>query len=155
MKDRIKIDLIGLYLLAFFVSLIATSVKAYYSSSDQLIRTLVYIGVAGGLGGTIFCIRSFYKHLISKDEPFDLKWTWWYIFRPFISIAIGEFVYFLIVGGLLSVGSISQVDFSKSVMFYCALAFLGGFSFTQFANKLEELASTVFASNKETKEKEK
>jgi len=71
------------------------------------------------------------------------------IFRPFVSVVIGIFVYFFIVGGLLSLGSITAVDYSRSVMFYCAISFLAGFSFTQFADKLEELASTMFAKKKE------
>jgi len=62
---------------------------------------------------------------------------------------IGVFAYFFIVGGLLRLGSISAVDYSRSVMFYCAISFLAGFSFTQFADKVDELASTLFAKRKE------
>jgi hypothetical protein len=152
MQNSTKINLIGIYLLSFLFILIAITVITYFSRIEMvLIKSLVYIGSSGGIGGTIYCIRAFYKNLASGK--FDLKWTWWFIFRPFISIVIGVFAYFLIVGGLLSLGSISEVDYSRSVMFYCAISFLAGFSFTQFADKLEELALTMFGKKKEDESK--
>jgi len=148
MQTSTKINLIGIYLLSFLFVLIAITVITYFSGSIEsvLIKSLVYIGSSGGIGGTIYCIRGFYKSVTYKQ--FDFRLTWWYIFRPFISIVMGIFAYFFIVGGLLSLGSISVVDYSRSVMFYCAISFLAGFSFTQFADKLEELASTMFAKKK-------
>ncbi len=147
-KDSTKRNLIGIYLLLFLIVLILIPIRLYFSDrGDTLIRSLVYIGCSGGLGGVLYCIRGFYKSQI--DNQFKLVWSWWYIFRPFISIVVGVFVYFLIIGGLLSLGSVSEVDYQRSVMFYCAIAFLAGFSFTQFADKLEELSSTLFSKKKE------
>ena len=148
MQFSTKINLIGIYLLFFLLSLIIIPLITYFSDlEDSLIKSLIYIGSSGGIGGTIYSIRGFYQNLGKNN--FELNWTWWYIFRPFISIVIGVFVYFLIVGGLLSLGSISDVNYSKSVMFYCGISFLAGFSFTQFADKLEEVSSTLFAKKKE------
>jgi len=148
MQTSTKINLIGIYLLSFLFVLIAITIIVYFSRIESvLIKSLIYIGSSGGIGGIIYCIRGFYQSVASKQ--FDFSWTWWYIFRPFISIVIGIFVYFFIVGGLLSLGSITAVDYSRSVMFYCAISFLAGFSFTQFADKLEELASTTFAKKRE------
>lgn len=150
MKQEIKIHLIGIYLLFFLIILITIPLITYFSSfGDTLIRSLIYIGASGGLGGTVYCIRGFYQNV--GENNFKLKWGWWYIFRPFISIVIGIMVYFLIVGGLLSLGSISEVNYSKSVIFYSGIAFLAGFSFTQFANKLEELANILFTKKEDKK----
>ncbi len=144
LKPDTKRNLIGVYLLSFLFVLVAIAIIVYFSSIESvLIKSLIYIGSSGGIGGIIYCIRGFYQSVVSKQ--FDLGWTWWYIFRPFTSIVVGVFVYFFIVGGLLSLGSISVVDYSRSVMFYCAISFLAGFSFTQFVDKLEELALTIFA----------
>lgn len=144
MKSSTKVNMIGIYLISFLLVLIVVSVFTYLSNlANSLVRSLIYIGSSGGIGGTIYCIRGFYQNL--GEGNFEFKWTWWYIFRPFISVVIGVFVYFLIVGGLISVGAVSNVDYSKSIMFYCAIAFLAGFSFTQFADKLEELSSTLFS----------
>lgn len=150
MQPSTKINLVGIYLLSFlFVLMVVTTITYFSKIESVLIKSLIYIGSSGGIGGIIFCIRGFYKSIVSKK--FDSIWTWWYIFRPFISIVIGVFVYFFIVGGLLSLGSVAPVDYSRSVMFYCAISFLAGFSFTQFADKLEELASTMFAKKKKEK----
>lgn len=161
----IKINLIGVYLLIFLLILIIIPIVVYRSSiSDSLYRALYYLGSAGGLGGLVYCIRGYYKALVNQDkEPFDLHFTWWYILRPFISIVVGVFVYFLIVGGLLSVSNISssQLDLTKSVPFYCSLSFIGGYCFSQFADKLDQLGGTVFGQNEtpkgqqQTKEQQK
>jgi hypothetical protein len=153
MNQKNKINLIGVYLLIFLLCLIVIPIQVFRSLTfDSVLRSLIYIGSAGGLGGTIYCIRSYYKTLIGK--PFDLNYGWWYIYRPFVSIVVGVFVYFLIVGGLLTltVGEVSQADLTKGIPFYCAVAFLGGFSFTQFADKITELAETIFATTEKTKE---
>lgn len=148
MQPNIKINLLGVYLLSFLFVLIIISIMTYFSNNeDTLIRSLIYIGSSGGMGGTIYCIRGFYQNL--GEGNFNFNWTWWYLFRPLVSVVIGVFVYFFIVGGLLSLGSVSEINYSKSVMFYCAISFLAGFSFTQFANKLEELSSTLFSKKKE------
>ena len=148
MQSNTKINLIGIYLTFFLLILIAAPLIVYFSNfNDPLIKSLIYIGSSGGLGGTIYCIRGFYQNL--GENKFKFNWTWWYIFRPLISVVIGVVVYFIIVGGLLSLGSVSEVNYSKSVMFYCAVSFLAGFSFTQFADKLEDLSSTLFSKKKE------
>ncbi len=148
MKDNIKINLLGIYLLSFLLVLIIMPIIVYFSNFESsLIKSLIYIGSSGGIGGTIYCIRGFYQNL--GENIFNFNWTWWYIFRPLISVVIGVFIYFFIIGGLLSLGSVSEVNYSKSVMFYCAISFLAGFSFTQFADKLEELSSTLFSKKKE------
>ena len=87
-------------------------------------------------------VRGFYQNL--GGGTFDSKWIWWYIFRPPISVIAGVFVYFLIVGGLLSVGTVSEINYSKSVMLYCAIAFVAGFTFTKFVEKIEQITSKLF-----------
>lgn len=147
MKTNTKINLLGIYLLfSLFVLIIVPLITYFWDIDNTLIKSLIYIGSSGGIGGTIYCIRGFYKNIVENN--FKFKWTWWYIFRPLISTIIGIFVYFLIVGGLLSLGSVSEVNFSKSIMFYCAISFLAGFSFTQFTDKLEEIAATIFSKKK-------
>ena len=143
-KMNLKINIFGIYLLLLLTLFVLMGITTYvYNPYDELISSLIIISLSGGIGGIIYSIRGFYQSL--GEGVFDFKWTWWYIFRPVISSVIGVFVYFLIVGGLLSMGDVSEVNYSKGLMFYSAIAFLAGFSFTQFANKLEELASTIFA----------
>ena len=117
----------------------------YFSEyNDSLIRSLIYIGSAGGLGGTVYCIRGFYQN--AGTGSFSFNWVPWYIFRPFISIVTGIIIYFLLIGGLLTIGSVSKTNTSSSIMFYCSISYLAGFSFTQFYDKIDELTSTLFSS---------
>jgi hypothetical protein len=141
MKNHV---LLGIYLLFMLVFLCAIPVVVFFSDiKSEVIRSLFFIGASGGIGGTIYSIRGFYQNL--GGGTFKPNWIWWYIFRPLISIAVGVFAYFLIVGGLLSISNNSEVTFSKGVMFYCALAFLAGFSFTRFADRLDTISDTIFS----------
>jgi hypothetical protein len=136
--------LLGIYLLVMLVLLCATPVIVYYSDiKSELIRSLCYIGASGGIGGTMYSIRGFYQNI--GGGTFKPNWIWWYIFRPTMSIAVGVFAYFLIVGGLLSISNNNEVVFSKGLMFYCAIAFLAGFSFTRFADRLDTLSENIFS----------
>lgn len=152
MKTKVnwfKINILGIYLLFLLIGLVALSIYSYLVRPyNELVSALMIISLSGGIGGTIYSIRGFYQSI--AQDNFDFKWAWWYVFRPVNSMVIGVFVYFLIVGGLLSMGQASEVNYSRGLMFYSAIAFLAGFSFTQFANKLEEIASTIF-SKKEKK----
>ena len=85
------------------------------------------------------------------DDKFNFNWVWCFISRPIISMVIGIFVYFLIVGGLMSLSAIQEVDFLRKIIFYCGVSFLAGFSFTQFATKLENLAETLFSKKDDNK----
>lgn len=148
MKDNTKINLLGIYLLSFLLVLIILTIIVYFSNFESsLIKSLIYIGSSGGIGGTIYTIRGFYQHLGEND--FKFSWVWWYIFRPIISVVVGVFLYFLILGGLMSFRSVSEINYSRNILFFCAIAFLAGFSFTQFANKLEGISSTLFSKKKE------
>lgn len=151
MKEGSVVYLVGAYLLACTIALVAIPVYAHQSGaiSDALTRSLVYIACAGGLGGTVYLIRSFYRKIFEKSFRPDV--FWWYLFRPFMGAIVGVVSYFLIVGGLLSIGSASSPDYAKSVMLYCGISFLAGFSFTQFADKIEEIAKTLFASSGQEK----
>ncbi len=140
----LKVNLLGSYLLLILFFYVFLIIKFYLNQpEDKLALSLIIIACSGGIGGTIYCVRGFYKHLARGTFHFD-KWTWWYIFRPIMSAVIGVFAYLLIIGGLLTIGNFSEVDYSRGLAFYSAIAFLAGFAFTKFADKLDEIASTVF-----------
>jgi hypothetical protein len=138
--------LTGIYLLVSLLLLCAIPVVIYYSSlNDEIIRMVFFVGASGGIGGCLYSIRGFYQNI--GGDTFNSKWIWWYIFRPIISVVVGVFSYFLIVGGLMSISFSTEVTFSKGILFYCAIAFLAGFSFTHFADNLKDLSGTLFSQN--------
>lgn len=140
--------------------IIAASAFVYGSSldpnsyqSEHMLVFLVHVCCSSGIGGTIFCILSFNKHLIDND--FKDSYIWWYYFRPLMAAVVGVFVFFLIAGTVISLNpSVNGSDFMKNysstfntvVMFYLGIAFLTGFAFNDFINKLYDLSSTLFSS---------
>jgi hypothetical protein len=141
MKNQV---FVGIYLLVTLIFLCMIPVIVFYMKMENnIVRTLVFVGASGGIGGAVYSIRGFYHTLAGKK--FEVNWVWWYVFRPIISVVVGVFLYFLVVGGLLSISTSTEVSFGKGVMFYCALAFLAGFSFTRFADKLNALSDTIFS----------
>ena len=141
MKNHIYI---GIYLLVSLLLLCALPVMAFFSSINiEIIRTLIFVGASGGIGGTLYSIRGFYKNL--GGNTFEVRWNWWYIFRPIISVVLGVFTYFLIVGGLMSISNTTDVTLSKGIMFYCGVSFLACFSFTRFAERLDNISDILFA----------
>lgn len=139
------INIIGLYLLLALFLLVGLPIWVYLCDPFQqkFLNILVYIASSGGIGGTIYCIRGFYQNLGGNN--FKTNWTWWYVFRPIISAIIGVFSYFMLIGGLMSISNSPDVNYSKSVMFYCAISFLAGFSFTKFVEKIDLISDTIFS----------
>jgi len=143
MNDESKTNMIGLYLVFMLVIYGLIPLYMYFSNFyDHFITTIVYIGCSGGLGGTIYSIRGYYTNISSGT--FTLNWGWWYLFRPLISVIMGIFTYFFILGGLLVVSAGSSGE-SGNLMLYCSIAFLAGFSFSRFTDKLEEIATALFS----------
>ena len=63
MKSKTFVNVIGIYLLRSLISLMIIALIFYNSHlGNDLSRALIYVGCAGGLGGVIYLIRSFYKH---------------------------------------------------------------------------------------------
>ena len=156
--ERVQVNLIGIYLIVFLLALIVIPILLFisnYNSGGYISKTiafLVYIGCAGGLGGITYCMKSYSYNRARKDKDFDLVWTSWYIFRPFLSVVMGVFVYFFIEAGLMGAGADKGGDILKGIKFYLSVAFLAGFFMNEFISKLQEIAKVLFASKKEKKE---
>ena len=134
--------------MVFLIGLIATAIiTRRVSISDNLVRALIYVSCAGGIGGIIYSMKCFRQYM--GEGTFDLNETWWYILGPFISIILGAVSYLLILGGLLSIGNAGKVNYNEGIMLYSAVAFLAGFSSQRFTNKLSEIARVLFTERKD------
>ena len=147
--ERARIRQIGYYTIGFVIVLVAIAIATRYYSDrlDYLTRMIIYVACSGGLGGLAYSIYGYTRHLLKSD--FDLNSFWWYILRPFTGILYGSFAFFFIAGGLMSLSGTSApladgLFTTKSVMFYCALAFLTGYSESAFTAQLKELAEAIF-----------
>ena len=138
----------SIYLLASLAALIVIGASTYFMKFDNtLVKTIVYVGVSGGIGGVLYSVRGFIYHNETGDFKETSKWA--ILYQPVTGFIAGVLVYFLIVGGLLTFTSSTNVssatNYSKGILFYCGIAFLAGFGTKKFNEKLDELASTIFS----------
>ncbi len=154
-EEITSIRRIGYYTVLCAVILIVFAVfnRLYLTTVDDLTRVLIYIGCSGGLGCLAFSMFGYIEHL-SKDD-FDPNFTWWYVMRPFIGIIYGIFAFLFVAGGLMTLSGVStdaNLFLTKTVMFYCALAFLAGYAEHSFSLQLKELAEALFKKEETTAE---
>jgi hypothetical protein len=103
------------------------------------IRLLLLVILAAGVGSYIHAATSFATYVGNKS--FVVSWTWWYVLRPFIGMALALVFYFVIRGGLLSVQS-NAADFNPYGI--AAVAGLVGIFSKQATDKLEEVFTNLF-----------
>jgi hypothetical protein len=152
--SKLKINFIGIYLFLVLLLFVFIAIRSYLNQpEDKFIYFIITVFCSGGIGGVIYAVRGFYKTKIKGNFNYE-RWVWWYIFRPIIGAVTGVFVCFLILGGLLTIGNVSEVNYSKGLFFFAAISFLTGFAFTQVAGKIKETASTLFAKRGKGKDEE-
>jgi len=154
-EEIMSIRRIGYYTIFCAVILITFSVfnRMYLTTVDDLTQLLIYIACSGGLGSLAYSMFGYIEHL-GKDD-FNLNYTWWYIVRPFIGIVYGTFAFLFVAGGLMTLSGVStdaNLFLTKTVMFYCALAFLAGYAEHSFSLQLKELAEALFKKEETTAE---
>ena len=108
------------------------------------LRLLLIIMAMGALGSYVHMGSSFISYV--GNRSFVTSWTWWYILRPFVGMALAVIFYFVIRGGLFTTGA-SANDFSPYG--FSAVAGLVGMFSKQATDKLEEIFNNLFqVSNK-------
>lgn len=109
------------------------------TSHDE--RLLLLVICAGALGSYVHAATSYSTYV--GNRKFIASWTWWYLLRPFVGVALAMVVYFSIRGGFLL---LVNVDKASDVNPYgvAAIASLVGLFSKQAADKLNELFSTLF-----------
>ena len=109
------------------------------TSHDE--RLLLLVICAGALGSYIHAATSYTTYV--GNRKFISSWTWWYLLRPFVGMALALVVYFAIRGGFLL---LVRVEKAEEVNPYgvAAIASLVGLFSKTAADKLNELFSTLF-----------
>lgn len=164
--SRFRTNLIGLYMTAMAI-LLAYIVYALFpervSNTDGQVvwrttitffnfsgdiqpetRLLLLVMAMGALGSYIHAGTSFVSYV--GNRSFVESWTWWYVLRPFIGLALAIIFYFVIRGGLLSAGAVAS---DISPFGFAAVAGLVGMFSKQATDKLEEVFGNLFQVSKE------
>ena len=98
-------------------------------------------GIAGGIGGALYCIRGLYLNVSVKDQ-WESRWNLWYVARPLASVVMGVITYIFIRAGLLV---LEATDLESSTQYgYMTLAFLAGLNVDNFIKKFETIAESSF-----------
>ena len=103
------------------------------------VRFLLIVVLVGALGSYIHAATSFVDYL--GNRKFVKSWTWWYLLRPFIGVALAILVYFAVRGGLISASTGAG---SLSPYGVAAIAGLAGLFSRQATDKLREVFETLF-----------
>lgn len=109
----------------------------FYATLDQ--RLILLVIIAGALGSYIHTARSFGDYV--GNRKFVTSWTWWYMLRWFVGIALALVVYFSIRAGFMTGGDAGSGMNPYGV---ATLAGLAGLFSKQAADKLEEVFSVAF-----------
>jgi len=164
--SQIRTNLIGLYMTAMAIFL-AYIVYALFperipDDNDKLVwktaikifkfeaeiqpetRLLLLVMTMGAFGSYVHAATSFVSYV--GNRSFVKSWTWWYVLRPFIGVALAVIFYFVIRGGLLSAGAAAS---DISPYGFAAMAGLVGMFSKQATDKLEEVFSNLFQVSKE------
>jgi hypothetical protein len=102
-------------------------------------RLILLVLVVGALGSYVHTATSFVTY--AGNRTLRASWTWWYLLRPFIGMALALIFYFLIRGGLLSAGAEAS---EVSVFGISAVAGLAGMFSKQATDKLQEVFDNLF-----------
>jgi hypothetical protein len=112
--------------------------------------TVIMMFSAGVIGGCLYNFRGIIKH--TAEGTYDNKYTITYILRPLSGGVSGLVVFFILLGGALSLnigaggGSEGWMTFSGR-MPYIAFSIIAGFASQEFMMKLKDLAKSFFATN--------
>jgi len=121
------------------------------------VLTMVFMFIAGVLGGCLYSLRGLTKHTSANDysASYDLS----YYLRPISSGICGLMVFFLLLGGALTLnigstgaGGMSWLTFAGR-MPYIALSLLAGYGSQEFMLKMKDVADSIFAIHSEDKTK--
>jgi hypothetical protein len=106
---------------------------------DPETALLVLVVAASALGSYVHAATSFATYV--GNQRFAMSWTWWYLLRVFIGVALAVLFYFAVRGGVLSAQAQSGALNPYGV---AALAALVGLFSKQATDKLREVFETLF-----------
>ena len=102
--------------------------------------------VAGALGSFVYSARSFVDFV--GNRMIRVSWSAWYLLYPLIGAALALIFYLVVRGGFLTTASKSS---DINVYGLVAISGMVGMFSKQATNKLDELFSTMFKSDKDDK----
>ncbi len=137
----ILIILYHLFFLLIYVALIVASLTGRLPGSLIEHHQPFFCILAGGFGGSIYCLRGVYLN-VCVYKQWDPSWRPWYYLRPIISLCCGLVSFIFLKAGLLALNA----DLKQGSNFwgFYALAFIAGLNVDRFVEKIEGLAQATW-----------
>jgi hypothetical protein len=111
----------------------------HFSLGPETLLMLVMI-LVGAIGASVFSLWAIAHHL-GAQKDFDASWFAWYLFRPFVGAGLALIFYFLVRGGVLTLGAKLP---NLNLIVVAGLSGLIGMFSEQALHKLHDLADTMF-----------
>lgn len=103
----------------------------------SLIFIMICSAIIGACTFSLFAI----SHHLGVDKDFDRMWLGWYLFRPLIGSGFALLFYFLLRGGVLTIGSDLE---NLNLLGVAAISGMVGMFSEHAMHKLQDLADTLF-----------
>jgi len=118
------------------VTLYPTDVSFSLGAETSLIFVMIFSGIIGA------CVFSFFaiSHHLGAEKDFDKVWEAWYLLRPVVGAGLALVFYFLLRGGVLTIGADLK---NLNLVGVASLAGLVGMFSEQAMIRLEALADTL------------
>jgi hypothetical protein len=160
--------LLGFILCTAFIILLATIPKVdihnFMTNLDSItnifIFTILLMTIAGGIGGCLYNFRGLIKH--SADADYSYSYNLSYYLRPLAGAISGLIVFFLLLGGALTL-NIDSISGNNNIpswatfpgrMPYIVFALLAGYSSHEFMLKMKDISESIFALRRNQKDGE-
>lgn len=124
--------------------------KLQADNREDELKLFVLVLLAGALGSFVHTTRSFVD--FKGNRRLRPSWSWWYVLQPFTGSSLAMVVYLVIRGGFFAAASGTAALNPWGLV---AVAALVGLFSKQATNKLDELFSTMFRTDKDLELRDK
>jgi hypothetical protein len=108
------------------------------SASLTAVRPYLFYISAGSLGGSLYALRAFHQFY---EQPVTIRFVYWYFMRPYLCGGTAMITIILLDSGIM------LLSVENSLSARTGLAFLTGFGYGKFMEKLTHLAEALFNGN--------
>jgi len=115
-------------------------------SQNRAHNLLIIVALAGALGGLVHVATSFADYIGNRQLVFS--WIWWLFLQVPVSMALAIVFYLLIRGGLMMTPSGNSADSQVNPYGIAGLSTVVGMFSKQATDKLSEVFTTLFKSDK-------
>lgn len=140
MRQKIR-GFVACYLLVWFVgsfwalAAIKSGTFHHFLGVDlEPVKEYAYYACAGAIGGTLYAVRLFHDYYYR----INIRWLYWYTVRPFLCAGAAMMTIVLFQSGIM------LLEVGGTLYAKIGVAFLVGYGYGKFMDKLKTLTEALF-----------